>query len=177
MITYPAFGPKIEPTMRGEFSKLGLDTLLIDDMPDTLISVSQICKGGNTNTEHAAIFTSEGVRVFEFDSIREALTLIHRNGVEILLGLQVDGIYITQPNEFNKSNTLFMAQFDLKSMYDHIHHVTGHPRERVMKWHKQNSINADYSDSDENKYRGICKGCVFGNCSQTATDHHRQWSG
>ena len=174
MIAYPAFGPKIEPKMRGEFSKLGLDTLVIDDMPDTLISVSQICSGGNTNTKHAAIFTSEGVRVFEFESIREALTLIHRNGVEILRGLQVDGIYITQPNEFNKSNTLFMAQFKPKSMYDHIHHVTGHPGERGMKWHKQNSINANYSDSDENKYRGICKGCVFGNCSQTATDHHRQ---
>ena len=43
MSACPAFGPKIDPKLRGDFGNLGLDTLIIDNMKDTLISVSQIC--------------------------------------------------------------------------------------------------------------------------------------
>jgi hypothetical protein len=46
MIAYPAFGPEIKPQLRGEFGKFGLDTVVIDGMPDTVISVSQLCEGG-----------------------------------------------------------------------------------------------------------------------------------
>ena len=55
MIAYAAFGHQMEPTLRGDFTKLGLDTLLIDDMPDTLLSVSQICAGGSTDKKNVAI--------------------------------------------------------------------------------------------------------------------------
>ena len=51
--------------------------------------------------------------------------------------------------------------------------ITGHPGEKGMKWHKENSVNAEYNDQDENKERGICKGCVYGSLNQTPTDHLR----
>lgn len=47
MTAYPAFGPSIHPTKRGSYGPLELDTLFIDGMPDTLLSVSQICNGEN----------------------------------------------------------------------------------------------------------------------------------
>ena len=174
MIAYPAFGPKIEPKLRGEFSKLGLDMLVINDMQDTLLSVSQICAGGLTNKKNVAIFTAEGVRVFELESIKDALKKIHKEGVEVIRGLLSDGIYITQKSELLHSSKLFLAQFKPKSLYDHIHMITGHCGEKGMKWHKQNSINANYSEHDENKERGICKGCVYGSLSQTPTDQYRE---
>ena len=51
--------------------------------------------------------------------------------------------------------------------------ITGHPGEKGMKWHKQNAVDAEYNDQDENKERGICKGCVYGSLNQTPTDHLR----
>ena len=174
MIAYPAFGPKIEPKLRGEFSKLGLDMLVINNMQDTLLSVSQICAGGLTNKKNVAIFTAEGVRVFELDSIKDALKKIHKEGAEVIRGLLSDGIYITQKSELLNSSKLFLAQFKPKSLYDHIHMITGHCGEKSMKWHKQNSLNAQYSEHDEDKDRGICKGCVYGSLSQTPTDQYRE---
>ena len=69
MSACPAFGPKIDPKLRGDFGNLGLDTLIIDNMKDTLISVSQICKGGTSKNTHVAVFTADGVRIFEQSSI------------------------------------------------------------------------------------------------------------
>ena len=45
IVAYPAFGPQIHPKLRGEYGQLGIDTIIIDDMPDTLIFVSQLCEG------------------------------------------------------------------------------------------------------------------------------------
>ena len=53
-------------------------------MPDTLISVSQVCNGGTSNKQHVAVFTTEGVRIFDFNTVREALNLMDASGVEIL---------------------------------------------------------------------------------------------
>ena len=69
IVAYPAFGPQIHPKLWGEYGQLGIDTVIIDDMPDTLISVTQLCEGGKTENQNVAVFTSEGVRVFKFDSV------------------------------------------------------------------------------------------------------------
>jgi hypothetical protein len=180
MIAYPAFGPQIAPKLRGEFGKFGLETVLIDDMPDTLISVSQICEGGLSKKHNVAIFTTEGVRIFKYDSIRKALKIIDSTGVEVLRGLAQDGVYVTE-NENNTINThsLFLAKFKPVSLYDHIHLVTNHPGERGMKWHRENSINGNYPDIDVNRKRGVnrnrgvCRGCVYGSLHQTPTDPYR----
>ena len=58
--------------------------MVIPSMPDTLISVSQVCNGGTSNKQNVAVFTTEGVRIFEFDTIREALNLMDATGVEVL---------------------------------------------------------------------------------------------
>ena len=175
MIAYPAFGKQIKPKLRGEYGNLQLEALVIPSMPDTLLSVSQICYGGTSNKQNVAVFTTEGVRIFEFDTVREALKLMDTKGVEILRGYETDGIYVTDKNEYTpvKKTRLFLAQFKPMSLYDHIHQVTGHCGVKGMKWHKENSLNAKYTDNDELKDRGICQGCVYGALSPTNTDQYR----
>ena len=65
-------------------------------MPDTLISVSQLCQGGKTENQNIAVFTSEGVRVFKFGSVRKVLKFMDATGVEELRGFTEDGVYVTQ---------------------------------------------------------------------------------
>ena len=40
-------------------------------------------------------------------------------------------------------------------------------------WHRSNSKNAQFSDTDVSKVRPICKACAYGVLRQTATDQHR----
>ena len=174
IVAYPAFGPTIHPKLRGELGQFGLDTIIIDDMPDTLISVSQLCEGGNTEKQNVAVFTTEGVRVFQFDSIRKALQLMDSSGVEILRGFCDEGVYITEnPVIPTQTHRLFLAKFRPKSMYDHIHNITGHPGEKCMQWHRDNSLNGKYTDEDVKRHRGVCQGCVYGALHQTPTDPYR----
>jgi hypothetical protein len=111
MTAHPAFGKTITPKLRGEYGSLQLDALVIPKMPDTLVSVSQLCYGGKSNEQNIALFTTEGVRVFEFDTVREALKLMDEKGVEILKGYKSDGIYVTDKNEYTpvKKNGLYLA--------------------------------------------------------------------
>ena len=76
--------------------------------------------------QNIAVFTSEGVRVFKFDSVRKALKLMDATGVEVLRGFTEDGVYVTQlqPSTNQNSHRLFLAKFRPKSLYDHIHNVT-----------------------------------------------------
>ena len=176
MIAYPAFGKQIKPKLRGEYGDLHLEALIIPSMPDTLISVSQLCRGGKSNQQNVAVFTIEGVRVFTFQSIRAALKLMHNKGVEILRGYQSEGIYVTdkQPHASKNTHRLFLAQFKPQSLYDHLHMVTGHPGIKVMKWHRENSLNAKYTDADASKHRNQCQGCIFGELGPTNTDQYRE---
>ena len=65
---------------------LGLETVVIPDMNETLLSVHQICNGGTKGFQCISEFSTEGCRIFKFDSVREALKLMHNNGVEIMRG-------------------------------------------------------------------------------------------
>ena len=176
MIAYPAFGKQIKPKLRGEYGDLNLEALVIPSMPDTLLSVSQLCYGGKTKQQNIAVFTTEGVRVFTFDSVREALKLMHDNGHEILRGYETDGIYVTDKKSHKNDNKhrLFLAKFKPQSLYDHLHMVTGHPGEKSMKWHRENSLNAKYTEHDAHQSRGICQGCVYGALGPTNTDQYRE---
>ena len=40
-----------------------------NNMPDVILSVSQIFASGDNNKENITIFTADGVRVFDFDSV------------------------------------------------------------------------------------------------------------
>ena len=96
-------------------------------------------------------------------------------GTEILRGYENDGIYVTDKDEYkhDSKQTMFLAQFKPMSLYDHLHLVTGHSGTRGIKWHRENSLNANYSEKDENRDRGICQGCVFGALGPTNTDQFR----
>ena len=45
--------------------------------------------------------------------------------------------------------------FKRTSLFDRLHQVTGHSGVQGMQWHRHNSLNAKYLDSDENKYRNF----------------------
>ena len=42
-----------------------------------------------------------------------------------------------------------------------------------IKWHRENSKDAKFSDADAKKVRPLCKACVYGEDRQTSTDRHR----
>ena len=48
--------------------------ILIDDMKETLVSISELCKGGLINKQNLVVFTWEGMRGFEMN---EASRYIH----------------------------------------------------------------------------------------------------
>ena len=176
MTAYPAFGPPITPTQRGSYGPLKLDTVVIDNMPDTLLSVSQICNGGKSQSPNIAVFTSEGVRIYNRVSVSTELQAMNSKGIEILRGYMSDGIYTTQQNTstFNSCKaTLYLANFKPASLYDHVHMVTGHPGVKGMMWHQKNSLNAKFTTPDASRQRGTCKGCVYGSLAQSNTDHTR----
>ena len=173
---YPAFGPPITPTQRGNYGPLQLDTILIDNIRDTLLSVSQICNGGKSNSANTAVFTSEDVRIYNRASVSQQLQSMNNNGKEILCGFMSDGIYTTQESSaINKPCTvsIYLANFKPASLYDHVHMVTGHPGAKGMLWHSKNSLNAKYTLPDASRQRVTCKGCVYGGLAQTGTDHNR----
>ena len=79
----PAFGPAIESKATGLYGPLGLDIILMEMMKVTLISIFQLCNGGLSGSHNILLLTSEGMRCFSIESIREALALIDKLGVEI----------------------------------------------------------------------------------------------
>ena len=83
-----AFGPPFRPSLKGKLGPLELDTVVIPDMNETLLSVFQICNGGSMNFQCVAIFTTEGCRIFKIDSVREALATMHTSGIEIMRGVE-----------------------------------------------------------------------------------------
>ena len=85
---------------------------------------------------------------------------------------------LNPPKKSNQKTTniplhLYLAQFKPKSLFDHLHNVTGHPGNEVMVWHSKNSTGAKYTEEDASRQRGVCKGCVYGTMHQTPTDHRR----
>ena len=71
----------------------------MEGMKETLISISQLCNGGLSGSQNVVIFTSEGMRCFSIESIREALALIDKLGVEIIRGYISNGVYVYNQNE------------------------------------------------------------------------------
>ena len=170
-----AFGPPYRPTLKGKLGPLGLDTVLIPDMKETLLSVYQICNGGSKDLQCAAVFTSEGCRIFKLDCIREAMASMHASGGEIMRGLCHNGLY-HEDKTFANSRTFRMMLTNFKpiSRYDHVHLMLGHPGKKGMEWHRKNTINAQYSDDDARlSARAICEGCAYGGMKQKSTDHRR----
>ena len=95
----PAFGPAIEFKATGLYEPLGLDIILMEGMKETLISISQLCYGGLSGSQNVVIFTSEGMRCFSIESIREALALIVKLGIKIIRGYISNGLCVYNQHE------------------------------------------------------------------------------
>ena len=54
-----------------------------------------------------------------------------------------------------------------------IHRVCEHMSKPYIKWHREHSKNAKFSDVDTTRVRPLCKACIYGEDRQTATDRHR----
>ena len=168
-----AFGPPITLTSKGLLGRLGLDTIVIPGMTDTLLSISQICKGGNTGIQQCAVFTSEGCRIFELESIRTALTVMDSQGRETLRAIERGGLYVHDEYFDIKTESLLVATVRPLSLWDQVHQVTGHPGDTGMAWHRKHSKNAEYTHSDAAIPRSVCTACAYGSSRQTGTDHLR----
>ena len=90
----PSFGPSITSQASGIYGPLGLDIILMEGMKETLISISQLCKGGLTGIQNVVIFTNEGMRCFTFESIRDASELIDKLGVEVMVFMYINQMKI-----------------------------------------------------------------------------------
>ena len=169
-----AFGPPFRPSLKGRMGPLGLETVVIPDMHETLLSVYQICNGGSKDFQCISVFSTEGCRIFKFDSVREALKLMHDHGTEIMRGTCHNGLYY-EDKSFNYNDIkMFLTHSKHESKYDEVHSALGHPGKLGMKWHNENTLNAQFTKEDENKVRPVCEGCVLGGMKQTSTDHLRE---
>ena len=70
----PAFGSIIRATTEGTIndpvlSPMGIRVLHVDDMHHKLLSVHQVCAGGNNNQRQVGVFTDEGCRLFPLDTM------------------------------------------------------------------------------------------------------------
>ena len=110
-----AFGPPFRPSLKGKLGPLELDTVIIPEMNETLLSVYQICNGGSMNFQCIAVFTTEGCRIFKLDSVRDALVTMHDTGTEIMRGLCHHGLYY-EDKEFVKRTNFKMFLTHTKSI-------------------------------------------------------------
>ena len=175
VVVQGAFGPPFRPSLKGKLGPLELDTVIIPDMNETLLSVFQICNGGSMKFQCVAIFTTEGCRIFKIESVRNALAIMDKNGEEIMRGICKQGLYHEDKNFVNTNNIrMFMSNTKYISKYDQVHLALGHPGKFGMQWHNKNTLNANYTVEDANRERPVCEGCVFGGMKQHATDHLRE---
>ena len=169
-----AFGPPFRPSLKGRMGPLGLETVVIPDMNETLLSVFQICNGGTQDFQCISVFSIEGCRIFKFDSVREALKLMHETGVEIMRGTCKNGLYHEDKTFKCNDIKMFMTHSKTKSKYDEVHNALGHPGKFGMNWHNKNTLNAQFTSDDENISRPACPGCILGGMKHTSTDHLRE---
>ena len=103
----PAFGSIIRATTEGTIndpvlSPMGIRVLQVDDMHHKLLSVHQVCAGGNNNQKQVGVFTDEGCRYFPLDTCWDALKLLS-NKKQTFSGLAHNGVYLYSPDANSKS--------------------------------------------------------------------------
>ena len=108
----PAFGSIVRATTEGTIndpvlSLMGIRVLQVDDMHHKLLSVHQVCAGGNNNQKQVGVFTDEvftdeGCRFFPLDTCWDALKLLS-NKKQTFYGLAHNGVYLYSPDANSKS--------------------------------------------------------------------------
>ena len=105
----PAFGSIIRATTEGAIndpvlSPMGIRVLQVDDMHHKLLSVHQVCSGGNNNQKQVGVFTDEGCRFSPLDTCWDALKLLSNKKQTLAHnGLAHNGVYLYSPDANSKS--------------------------------------------------------------------------
>ena len=94
----PAFGGVMNATSEGMisdpiFQDLGIKTIHIEGMHHNLLSVHQLCTGGESGEDQVRIFTSEGCHFFTLSKCREALKIMSKCN-NTFYGLVKAGVYV-----------------------------------------------------------------------------------
>ena len=102
----PAFGAVMNATSEGlisdpTFKELGIKAIHIEGMHHNLLSVHQVCTGGESGEEQVGIFTSEGCRFFPLSKTREALKIMS-TCTNTFFGLVKGGVYVYAPTGSKK---------------------------------------------------------------------------
>ena len=97
----PAFGAVMNATSEGLISdptlnELGIRAIHIEGMHHNLLSVHQVCTGGESGGEQVGIFTSEGCKFFPSSKSREALKIMS-TCKNTFYGLVKGGVYVYAP--------------------------------------------------------------------------------
>ena len=104
----PAFGRPINASAQGtiidrNLHQLKLTALYIDGMNENLLSVHQLCSGGQAGIQQVRIFTSEGCRFFPLEKNRDILRDLSVRQ-ETLSGLATGGVYKYTPKVSSHTN-------------------------------------------------------------------------
>ena len=102
----PAFGEMITATSEGsirdhQLGQLNIRALHVEKMHHNLLSVHQLCEGGDSRTKQIGVFTDEGCRFFPLDHCRDALKLLSSKP-QTFYGLAKNGVYVYAPSDQNK---------------------------------------------------------------------------
>ena len=81
---------------------MGIRVRQVDDMHHKLLSVHQVCAGGNNNQKQVGVFTDEGCIFFPLDTCWDALKLLS-NKMQAFYGLAHNGVYLGSPDADSKS--------------------------------------------------------------------------
>ena len=97
----PVFGAVMNATSEGlisdpTFNELGIKAIHIEGMHHNLLSVHQVCTGGESGEEQVGIFTSEGCKFFPLSKSREALKIMS-TCTNTFYGLVKGGVYVYAP--------------------------------------------------------------------------------
>ena len=97
----PAFGEVMNATSEGlindpTFKQLGIKAIHIEGMHHNLLSVHQVCTGGESGEEQVGIFTSEGCQFFPLSKCKEALKIMSKCS-NTFYGLVNGGVYVYAP--------------------------------------------------------------------------------
>ena len=97
----PAFGSVMNATLEGTisdptFDQLGIKAIHIEGMHRNLLSVYQVCAGGESGEEQVGIFTSEGCQFFPLSKCKEALKIMSKCS-NTFYGLVNGGVYVYAP--------------------------------------------------------------------------------
>ena len=72
-----------------------------------------------------------------------------------------------------RQRLLYAVTVRPKSLYEDVHASTGQPGHIGMRWHQQNTIEANHTDKDAAAARGICQGCALGSAHQCYNERFR----